>query len=95
MRAMLDDQHAFMLLIEVIVEIENATGLNLSDNEIEGVKSLRDLTRALALIMAALQDQCDAQSIVSAAAYTVGTIEDIDFDVDILTALAPDRWNRA
>ena len=92
---MLDDQHAFMLLIEVIVEIENATGINLSDNEIEGVKSLRDLTRALALKMATLQDQCDAQSIVNAAAHTVATIEDIDFDVHILTALAPDRWNRA
>ncbi len=92
---MLDDGHAFMLLIDVVVEIENATGINLSDSEIEGVKSLRDLTRALALKIAALHDQRDARAIVSNAGRSVATMEDIDFDVDILTALAPERWNQA
>jgi hypothetical protein len=93
MRAMLDDWHAFTLLIEIVVEIENAMNITISDAELEGVQTLRQLAYAIEGKLTREHGVSPALDVVERAARTVTEVEILNYDVNILESLQPNRWS--
>jgi hypothetical protein len=104
MRQGLDDWASYVALIELMIHLEEKFSLKLTDEDVGGVKTLRDL---VAIVESHLQSPREAKSqavdLVTAAAREVGRIGlfpwkldsdgELDFDVPLVKLFLPNRWD--
>jgi len=93
MRAQLDDWHGYLLLIELVLEVEQETGTQISDEELDGIHTLRQLARTLESKLPNSMDRTtQAIEIVQRAALSTSQRDVIDVDANFLDAMKPNRW---
>jgi hypothetical protein len=95
MRRSLDDWHLFCLRIQLAMEVEEVIGMEIADQEIEPVRTLRDLARAVAAHLPPGSGSLErAVIIVQDAARRLRPVvmTKLELDLPLLEALRPERW---
>jgi hypothetical protein len=97
MRARCDDWGEFCTLAEIVVRLEDSLGKEISDAELEGVRTLRAIARVVRAHLPPDSDQ-ETRSIelVRDAAKSVPwcSVAEVILDAPLMEAVDPGRWNR-
>lgn len=96
---MVDEENAMFAIVEIALEVERTVGGTIGDDELQAVKTLRDFAR---LVERRLPEGpkagVKAVEMVRTAALKIDwftvTAADPDFDVPLLDALRPGRWEQ-
>jgi hypothetical protein len=107
MRRGLDEWATYVAILLMTIRLEDRLGFRLTDDEVDGVKTLRDLA---AIVASRMENRSEATSssveLTTSAAGELArdpfwagrpsrpsaTANPLDFDVPLLDALEPDRW---
>lgn len=97
MRAGLDDWGNYITLIEIARWVETTLGEAISDTELEGVRTLRDIALIVRRHLPsgpASEDQSIKLVREAAQKSLWCSVDEVAFDALIMNAIAPDRWSR-
>jgi hypothetical protein len=110
MRRGLDEWATYVAILLMTIRLEDRLGFRLTDDEVDGVKTLRDLA---AIVASRMENRSEATSssveLTTSAAGELArdpfwagrpsrpsaTANPLDFDVPLLDALEPDRWKKS
>src|SRR5262249_45097524 len=98
MRALLDEAGTVFSLVEIALGLEDGQGVTISNAELEGVTTLRQLAAAVQRhLPPGPESEQRSVELVTAAARQSSSCraEELPLDASILDALSPDRWKVA